>query len=805
MRLDVSFLVGVWLEAVVYGIYLAALAVCLRLFRTRTLSVGRALPIWLVALFILATAHCALSLSATLDAFVRQMVPVLGTSTPSPFPSPPHVPTARPGQVAATPTPTPSPSRLLRHDPVSYVSNRALPNNLASLGVYAGIILVSDLMMLYRLLVMYKYKFVWTIVPGLLSLASFVISMIVVSKYARVDLSLSTELIQKQLASVDSWVPPVYAISFLASLAITALMMIRTSYASSSLKPTLPAFARRGRRHGRSTSLTAGDGFVFDIDERTGPLPDPAPTTSESGVSPRWVILAGLVESGAFLPVFMLAALILYVVQGGQETILVPLLSPLAALVPTLQIVQIQLGLDSATRTAPSPRNAVAPAAPGGRSPYIVPGPRYRDDFSSDEEPEDGEDKANLLGQAMAKQNASKRPDPGARRWSARWAWRGSGSGSGHGSGSGSQSSSSNGRPEPIVALPMQDLSSRSGPRETGVWQHVKLDESAPRRGTLRKSSGPVMKEMISKPVPVAPDFPPPTTANIPSTPLPSFVISSAQGGTVAKASLARVPSGNLGRAPNGKDEHKYHYRMRPREKTASSLAAYLNAQAEEALSNTGHGSSQNLKVGSVGNSGSGSGHLNPVAAHANPNSESGYVIPNSVSGHTNPMSLPSTVPTSPASGFTSLAPNSMNPFRYDATTPPPPQHKRSYSDLQRGDAPQPTMTGVGLSGSSRTPLTFPFAPPNAADESVPRWAAPPGAPFIPGLGGGHGRTYERDVSPAPGLQQDYARAREEVLRQMQRERAHMNGAMSDDESVYSTQPQPLGGPGWRAFPGHGR
>ncbi|KAG8680315.1 hypothetical protein FRC08_016391 [Ceratobasidium sp. 394] len=164
-------------------------------------------------------------------------------------------------------------------------------------------------------------------------------------------------------------------------------------------------------------------------------------------------------------------------------------------------------------------------------------------------------------------------------------------------------------------------------------------------------------------------------------------------------------------------------------------------------------------------------------------------------------MSLPSTVPTSPASGFTSLAPN-PNPFRYDATTPPPQpqlQHRRSYSDVQRGDAPppQPGPAGVGLAGTHRAPLTFPFAP-DPERENVPRWGALPGAPYIPGLGGTI--KVERDVSPAPGLQRDYARARDEVLRRMQRERT---GAMSDDESVYSTQP--MSGVGWKSFPSGGR
>ncbi|KAG8696971.1 hypothetical protein FRC08_006810 [Ceratobasidium sp. 394] len=133
MRLDTSFLLGVWLEALCYGIYVAAFVVCLRLFRTRTPSVGRALPVWLVALFILATAHCALSLSATLDAFVRQTYPPpLPPSSPSPSPPAPGrlVPFPTPGSA----NPTPMPLREF-HDPNFYISNRALPTNLASLGV----------------------------------------------------------------------------------------------------------------------------------------------------------------------------------------------------------------------------------------------------------------------------------------------------------------------------------------------------------------------------------------------------------------------------------------------------------------------------------------------------------------------------------------------------------------------------------------------------------------------------------------------------------------------------------------------
>ncbi|KAG9085569.1 hypothetical protein FRC06_003554 [Ceratobasidium sp. 370] len=635
MRLDTAFLVGVWLEALVYGIYVAAFVVCLRLFRTRAPSVGRALPIWLVALFILATAHCALSLSATLDAFVRQTYPPPFPPPPPPSPSPPS-----PGHPSPSPSPgPPSPSSRPPpqfHDPNFYVANRALPTNLGSLGVYAGIVLISDLMMLYRLLVMYRYKFVWTIAPAVLTIASFAISMVVVTKYSHIDLSASRDAIETQLANVDP------------------------------------------------------------------------------------------------------------------------------------------------------------------------------DSFSSSED--EGDDKVDMLDRNLSPREGGKRP-PSGRPWSARWAWRGSGSASGSGSHERSLSgSSAHGRPDPLVALPMQDLSSRPVPKDDPLWERVKLDDPAPapkppsppRRNTLRKS-GTVAKEMISKPVPVAADFPP-STAAIPSTnvpALPSFTITGAQGGAVPKPlapapvlgkvpSLSKTSSGNLGRTSSGKDkdkdattgEHKYHYRMRPRERTASHLAAYLSAQALA------------QQEPPAGNPNSSSAHL-----------ASGH--PGSHSGHANLMSLPSTVPTSPASGFTSLAPN-PNPFRYDAATPPPPQpqpqpqsqlqHERSYSDVQRGDAPspQPGMAGVGLSGTHRAPLTFPFAP-DPERETVPRWGALPGAPYIPGLGGT--RKVERDVSPAPGLQRDYARARNEVFRQMQRERT--GGAMSDDESVYSTQP--MSGAGWKSFPAAGR
>ncbi|KAG8723589.1 hypothetical protein FRC09_002681 [Ceratobasidium sp. 395] len=890
MRLDTTFLVGVWLEALFYGIYVAAFLVCLGLFRSRARSVGRALPIWLVALFVLATAHCALSLSAALDAFVRQTYPVPFPYPPAPSPSPSAHPGANGAPTPMPGPPSPSSSTMPRafRDPVFYIANRALPTNLASLGVYAGIVLVSDLMLLYRLLVMYRYKFVWALGPAVLTLASFAISMVVVTKYSHIDLTLSKDAILAELEAVDPWVPPVYAISFLASLSIAALMMVRTSFTSSP-KSTLPAFARAGRRHTRQTSLTAGDGFVFDMDERTGPVPSLPSNSGHSGqpselgvrrstISRKWVMLAGLVESGAIAPVFMLAALILYVVQDGQETLLVPLLAPIAALVPTLQIIQIQLGLDSSARSSsPASSGTTSPGTGTGRSPYLVPAPRYRDSFSSSED--EGQDrKVDLLDRNSSQRGRAQagtgeaRLETGARRWGV-WAWRGSGgSGSGsHGSGSGSGSrsharslsgtgssgSANNNRQDPIVALPMQDLSSsRPTPtqahnKDDTIWERIKLDSdpspsltpkptpaptSPPKRNTLRKS-GTVMKEMISKPVPVAADFPP-TTAAIPSTTvpaLPSFTVTSpgpSQGalakvpslskmasgnlGRKTSGGLDRKTSGNLGRTVSGKDkdkdkdggEHKYHYRMRPRERTTSHLAAYLSAQARE---QEGNSSSGHLPpVSSSGHPGSNIGHPGPGSNLGHPGS-SNLGHPGSNSGHANLMSLPSTVPTSPASGFTSLAPNT-NPFRYDAATPPPlqlpppqpqlqSQHKRSYSDVQRGDAPspQPGIAGIGLAGAHRAPLTFPFAP-DPEVGNVPRWGVLPGAPYIPGLGGGM-RKVERDVSPAPGLQQDYARARDEVLRQMQRER----GAMSDDESVYSTQPLSAVGSGWRGFPAGGR
>jgi hypothetical protein len=53
--------------------------------------------------------------------------------------------------------------------------------------------------------------------------------MVVVGKYSHINLDASNDSILKQLAAVDPWVPPVYAITFLANLALTALMMIKVS------------------------------------------------------------------------------------------------------------------------------------------------------------------------------------------------------------------------------------------------------------------------------------------------------------------------------------------------------------------------------------------------------------------------------------------------------------------------------------------------------------------------------------------------------------------------------------------------
>ncbi|KAG8762387.1 hypothetical protein FRC11_009617 [Ceratobasidium sp. 423] len=796
MRLDTSFIVGIWLEALVYGTYVVAFAVCLRLFRAHTPVVGRALPIWLGALFVLATAHCALSLSATLDAFVR--VIYTGGIPPPSGPTPPPVPSATP-----RPSPGPQPSFQYR-DPNRYIGNRALPTNLAGMGVYAGIVLLSDLMLLYRLLVKYRYRFIWVIGPTLLTVGSFVISIIVVTKYAHVDQTVNYETLQKALDDINPWVPPAYAIAFLANLSITALMMVKTTFGAPRLKDSLPAFATR-RRHTRGTSLSAGDGYVFDIDERTGPVPEAPTPAKRRTMSSQSALFAGIIESGALAPIFMLAALILYVAQDAQETLLVPMLAPLAALIPTLQIIQLQLGLDSEARNRPISRSwSESERSTGqGRSPYLVPAPRYHDS-SSEEDISDGE--ARLVNGAQARKEKSRRSqsssnnDPvsptTAKRFSARniWAWRGSSSGSRSHTHSNSLSS---GRTDPPVMLQMRDLTgsaerageneakARNGEVEDGIWERIKLDDSKPhipepkpvpvpapapqpmkRRSTLRKNS--ISKDMISKPVPIAADFPP-TTANLPSTAivpaLPNFTINAETGVT---------PNGNaIARNPSTGTEHKYHYRVRPREKIASPLVAYLSAQAlAQSTSQVEH------------------------PHHQPPPSSSGHQPPSS-SGHL--MSLPSTTPTSPASGFTSLNPHSAsrNPFRYDGQSEsqyvPQSLHKPSYSDVRRAEAgpSSEVVGGIGLSGTRRAPLTVPF--PTSEPDTLPRWAPMPGAPrivgldtfFPPGRPGRHGEVdVERDVSPAPGLRRDYTLARQEVLRQMDKEK----GGMSDDESVYSTQ-----------------
>ncbi|CAE6347146.1 unnamed protein product [Rhizoctonia solani] len=809
MRLDTSFIVGVWLEALVYGVYVVAFAVCLRLFRTHAPVVGRALPIWLGALFVLATAHCALSLSAMLDAFVRVIYTRRVHGGPHP-PAPPPFPTP-----SGAPRPPPGPHMPLQYrDPTRYIGNRALPTNLAGLGVYAGIILLSDLMLLYRLLVKYRYRFIWVVGPTLLTIGSFVISIIVVVKYAHIDQTVNYETLQKQLESINPWVPPAYAIAFLANLSITALMMVKTSFGAPRLNNSLPAFATR-RRHTHRTTLSADDGYVFDIDERTGPVPRAPTPARRRTMSSRWALFAGLVESGAFTPVFMLAALILYVAQDAQETLLVPMLAPLAALIPTLQIIQLQLGLDSDARNRPISQSfSESERSTGqGRSPYMVPAPRYHDS-SSEEDVSDGE--ARLVNGAQARKEKSRRSHSSsnnepvspttAKRFSARnmWAWRARTSGSGTGSGTGSHAysnSQSSGRGEPPVMLQMRDLTgsaeragenetkARSGDGDDDVWERIKLDDSKPyipepmpvpvpaltptppkRKNTLRKNS--ISKDMISKPVPIAADFPP-TTANLPSTTivpaLPNFTINAETGVMPKVDTVVRNPSTGT--------EHKYHYRVRPRERTASSLVAYLSAQA------LAQSSSQVDE------------RERQYPQHQAPPSSSGHQ-PASSSGHL--MSLPSTTPTSPASGFTSLNPHSAsrNPFRYDGQSEsqhhPQSMHKPSYSDVRRAEpSTTDTLGGIGLEGTRRTPLTVPF--PTSEPDTLPRWAPMPGAPriigldtfFPPGRPGRHGEVdIERDISPAPGLKKEYTLARAEVLKQMEKDK----GAMSDDESVYSTQ-----------------
>ncbi|CAE6445318.1 unnamed protein product [Rhizoctonia solani] len=823
MRLDTSFIVGVWLETLVYGAYVVAFAVCLRLFRTHAPVVGRALPIWLGALFILATAHCALSLSATLDAFVRVIYTGGAPRPPGPTPSP------MPGGIPRPPGPQPT---FQYRDPTRYIGNRALPTNLAGLGVYAGIVLLSDLMLLYRLLVKYRYRFIWVIGPTLLTIGSFVISIIVVTKYAHVDQTVNYETLQKELDSINPWVPPTYAISFLANLSITALMMVKTSFGAPRVNNSLPAFATR-RRHTHRTTLSADDGYVFDIDERTGPVPGGSAPAKRMTMSSRSALFAGFVESGALAPIFMLAALILYVAQDAQETLLVPMLAPLAALIPTLQIIQLQLGLDSEARNRPISQSlSESERSTGqGRSPYMVPAPRYHDS-SSEEDVSDGE--ARLVNGAQAprkeksrRSRSSSNNDPESpatvKRFSARniWAWRGGPSGSGSRAVSHSHSNSqSSGRTEPPVMLQMRDLTgsaeragesetkARNGDAEDGIWERIMLDDSkthipepkpapipipvpapaplmAKRKSTLRKNS--ISKDMISKPVPIAADFPP-TTVGIPSTTivpaLPNFTINAETGVTPNVNTISRNPSTGT------TAEHKYHYRVRPREKTASPLVAYLSAQALAQTQSTSQVDEREREHPS-----------NHHHHHQAPLSSSGHHPPSS-SGHL--MSLPSTTPTSPASGFTSLNPHSAsrNPFRYDGQSeshhhhPQSMHHKPSYSDVRRAETEaEPSTTeavgGIGLLGARRAPLAVPF--PTSEPDMLPRWAPMPGAPriigldtfFPPGRPGRHGEVdIERDISPAPGLKRDYTLAREEVLRQMQKDK----GALSDDESVYSTQ-----------------
>ncbi|CAE6457647.1 unnamed protein product [Rhizoctonia solani] len=485
---------------------------------------------------------------------------------PPPGPTPSPMPSA-----SLLPPPGPPPSFQYR-DPNRYIGNQALPTNLAGMGVYAGIVLLSDLMLLYRLLVKCRYRFIWVVGPTLLTIGSFVISIIVVTKYAHVDQTVSYETLQKDLDNINPWVPPAYAIAFLANLSITALMMAKTSFGAPKLKDSLPAFATR-RRHTRGTSLSAGDDYVFDIDERTGPVPDAPMPAKRRTMSSRSALFAGIIESGALAPIFMLVALILYVAQDAQETLLVPMLAPLAALIPTLQIIQLQLGLDSEARNRPISRSwseSERSTGPGG-SPYLVPAPRYHDS-SSEEDISDGE--ARLVNGAQARKEKSRRShsssnnDPvsptTAKRFSARniWAWRSSESGSGSRPRSHTHSNSlSSGRSDPPVMLQMRDLTgsaerageseakARNGDAEDDIWERIKLDDSKPhipepkpvpvpvpappmkRRSTLRKNS--ISKDMISKPVPIAADFPP-TTANLPSTTivpaLPNFTINTETG-----------------------------------------------------------------------------------------------------------------------------------------------------------------------------------------------------------------------------------------------------------------------------------
>ncbi|KAF8756498.1 hypothetical protein RHS01_04571 [Rhizoctonia solani] len=729
MRLDTSFLVGVWLEALVYGsVYVAAFAVCLRLFRTHAPVVGRALPIWLGALFVLATAHCALSLSAMLDAFVRVIYtgPVASPPAPTFSPAPSGVPRPPPQQMP-----------YQYRDATRYIGNRALPTNLAGLGVYAGIVLLSDLC---------------SCIASSSSTAtdSFgLISIIIVVKYAHIDLTVNYETLQKQLDALNLWVPPVYAISFLANLSITALMMVKTSFGAPRLNNnSLPAFATR-RRHTHRTTLSADDGYVFDIDERTA----------------RWALFAGLVESGALAPVFMLAALILYVAQDAQETLLVPMLAPLAALIPTLQIIQLQLGLDSDARNRPVSKAWSEFDEHGsgqGRSPYLVPAPgtmivprtktRRREWWMREEY-------VGLAGRTSGSGSGS-------------GAGSGSGSGSGFGSGSGSgrgshahSNSQSSGRTEPFVMLQMRELTG-SGERAAGenetkarnadgdedVWERIKLDDSKPfipepnpvpvpfRRpcpGSRKAQEHTPKKQHFQRhDLQTRPDrcrlsphdCQPPEHDHCPRP--PNFTINAETGVTAQSGGGGVGSAGCVSERPGARAEH------------------VPSGRAREAVSPSP----------SVTTSSSPSGATIFVRASTARISTSHL------------MSLPSTTPTSPASGFTSLNPIRQVGIRLDTmaspsriirnrcTSLPIRTHNRRDRDRDRARRSAPRSPDRSL-------------PTSEPETTLPRWTPMPGAPRIVGLDtffppsrpGRHGDVVdvERDVSPAPGLKRDYTLARE--------------------------------------------
>ncbi|ELU35881.1 hypothetical protein AG1IA_10089 [Rhizoctonia solani AG-1 IA] len=149
---------------------------------------------------------------------------------------------------------------------------------------------------------------------------------------------------------------------------------------------------------------------------------------------------------------------------------------------------------------------------------------------------------------------------------------------------------------------------------------------------------------MISKPVPIAADFPP-TTANLPSTTivpaLPNFTIN-AETGVTAQSGGGGGGGNAIARNSSTGPEHKYHYRVRPREKTASPLAAYLSAQA------LAQSTSQVDERERLYHHHHQSPHL---LHHQAPPSSSGHQQPASSTSHL--MSLPSTTPTSPASDTT--------------------------------------------------------------------------------------------------------------------------------------------------------